>query len=391
MKYTTILSLLFTFLILHSNIISIHSKISRVTKKKSLGDDFEPYTCIHGKAVVGEEANQEYLDFFSFFVAFIEGTEIPVVSHVAMAIGELDRFIMAQNKCGGVGLRETYLRILQCKEVEAQKVAGGLKDLVGPLSIVLGAEEKLDIKGLKTNPKALCKKITSFYADKKDQYTKGEDNTKSLLAKIEKYIESGDDFATLKRYDWFDSDNKHLVELIYNPEKPNELDNKYKFLQALSETKVLLKGEEGHHSTILAKLSEVNMPDCSDLPESIDEAAQQSFMMKVKATFQAVKFLAPCSKMAEIFKGAIGALAGIAITKIVEILTDLMGLFVIKILKIVWALVKLLYYIGQAIAHRNDANNIARSEYWGKAAGTGVRVVMILLGVGRKKMKRKLF
>ena len=308
-----------------------------------------------------------------------------------MAIGELDRFILAQKKCGGVSLRETYNRILQCKSVEAQKVAGGLNDLLGPLSIALGGEEKKAISDLKTNPKGLCQKITTLYADKKEQYQKGEVNSQAIIDKIDKYLESGEDFATLKRYDWFDSVNKHLVELIYDPAFPTEYDNKAAFTRALNRTKLMIKDAADHHSTIFSKLSEINMPDCSDLPDSIDEAAQQSFVMKVKAIYETVKFLAPCSKLAEIFKGAIAGLIGYAITKVVEILTDLMGLFVIKILKIVWTLVKLLYYIGQAVAHRNDKNNIERSQYWGKAAGSGVRLVLIILGVGKKKMKRKLF
>jgi len=72
------------------------------------------------------------------------------------------------------------------------------------------------------------------------------------------------------------------------------------------------------------------------------------------------------------------------VTKLIETLAGVFGI-ALTVLRIVYYGVKALYYWHQAHS-TEDVDD--KSLNWGKAAGCGIRIVLIALHVGKRKMKK---
>jgi len=72
---------------------------------------------------------------------------------------------------------------------------------------------------------------------------------------------------------------------------------------------------------------------------------------------------------------------------------------VITAIKIIYRVVKLIYFLAKAFKATSAASkatgdnqkekNGEKWELWGKAAGSGVRLILVIAGVGRRKRRMK--
>jgi len=127
---------------------------------------------------------------------------------------------------------------------------------------------------------------------------------------------------------------------------------------------------------------------CDKFPtEMTSPESQVGIITKVKGAHDVVKYIkANCTmpgvSITEAFL-AIGA-------KVATIVANLFGMFAFKLVKIVYRAVKLIYFIYKAV---NSSDADTQWEYWGKAAGSAINIVWMVLNPTarrRRRMRNKL-
>ena len=210
------------------------------------------------------------------------------------------------------------------------------------------------------------------------------DNAKDnddVIERMYKYIDQNLDIKTMKMF--YSVVNYKILKLI-GADKDPTLEDKEKFHSKLREFIDLLNESSKVYRQKLKELQK-NTPNCQDLPDTLETINQIGLIRRVRAIIQTIGTYSNCSIFGNTLKKLWDKVLGMGIEAAFRVIGDIAGLWVVKLIKVIWNSSKMIFYIYKAIKATKVKE---KSEMWGNAAGTGVKIILIVLGIERKRIKK---
>lgn len=429
-KTTTAKSFLLLFLLISSFLISIQTKTSKAIRTyKSLSQRLSKtsYTNTNNnnskRSPKKEDNIEKAINMFDFTLGIL--TCLPIIDDYAQM---LEDFIENSDKCDKAEIIGAYRAGVE-KRKDARFLAAittldNTDSLKSKLPWRPSEEMEETIHLLEaTNPKKACEAILAEQARQRNEnkkYLKIYEGALVAAKDIKSKNMSFDEFVKKLPFAYFS---------IFNSEnKNNYLNLKHYFkrtifahlkLKSIEELKVLVaNGEVNWPQAIddaieflsdnnkMAKLNLQEMgfgedekkPNCSKLPSDTNYQENKTTILdRFAGGWGALKYVGKCvieslpnhgyeflkDKLMDILKDL-----GIQfLEKLVmifgSVLTNMLTFFALKAVKILWWVIKAVYYVYKAIDKEEG-----KYKYWGKAVGAGIRVIYIaFMPTERRRLK----
>jgi hypothetical protein len=283
--------------------------------------------------------------------------------------------------------------VLEVRTQAFQKVQESYEHTTSTINnLGLKAEERQLLEANRKNPRALCKANIEIVKQKKKDASEWHRISSILRGRIEKAIEKRKELVDLERnsHDIFGSETKIILyNFIRNKIDPSNPPASIQPL--LEEAKIEINESYIMAKTNLMEAQEAQnlSSDCGDLPETldgVDACSNASFTTKAAALWKVLTFanFKDCL-VAHGVGFIVQRVLMVVIEKVISILANIFSLFAITILKVVYFALKLGHYLYKA--HKTD-NLKKRSGHLGNAVGTAVRIVLVIVGVEKRRRKK---
>lgn len=114
--------------------------------------------------------------------------------------------------------------------------------------------------------------------------------------------------------------------------------------------------------------------------KKLKEEDQKSFWDMTKIGYYILKHLTKCA--ATFSFNILAEIVGHSLQTIISHILDALSGFAIKLIKVLWYTIKLIYYIYKAVKAEIEKD---QAKNWGNVLGTVIRIVLVLVGVAKKK------
>lgn len=387
MNKRSLISLLFMFIIINANVIAVKTQISNNTQTDK---DPEEGVWVSPKDCLSEQEETKSLDFPIFIIsmvrAFSASFDSYVRNNVEKATG-LDTF----NQGCKIILMKGFLEqveVIQKEETLAEKISEQISDLkITIAELGTTKEEREILEQKKDNPRILCKTSLKILKRQKKQAKDFSENAEDIQKLIDKYIKKGYVLADLKKHstDFWDRKNK-LFLYEYMRDRTLFPGDKESFTNELLEVRHEITEAKLQADMNYNQASSTESPECELLPDSnkfMSKCLQAGFATRVYALFKMVKN-ATKADVIECIKGIltqtiVDDIISFFVDKLLGVVTHILGLVVVKIVKLVFLAIKMIYYIIKAIKNKTD--RLKMSQYWGSAVGTAFRIVKQMMTV----------
>lgn len=152
---------------------------------------------------------------------------------------------------------------------------------------------------------------------------------------------------------------------------------------------ILSSNEEmAKHNLLQLEFDKEKKPDCSKLPTDKQyENNKATILDKFAGGWSAIKYIGQCvieslpnhgyehlqDAIKDIIKDIGESLLKKLLTVFGSVVTNILSFFALKAVKILWWVIKAIYYVYKAI----DSEESEKYKFWGKAVGSGIRVIYI--------------
>jgi len=196
----------------------------------------------------------------------------------------------------------------------------------------------------------------------------------------------------------------HLKLKAIEQLRPLIVSKKISWQETINNAILILSSNEemAKHNLLQLELTDKEKPDCSKLPtDLVYENKKPTILDKMAGGWAALKYIGKCAVESlpsvgfEYMKQEIEDLMkdiGLEILKRLlsvfgSVVTNILGFFALKAVKVLWWVIKAIYYIYKAI-NETEKNY----KYWGKAVGSGIRIIYIaFMPTERRRMKKHLY
>jgi hypothetical protein len=388
MKLNNIFAFLQIFLLFSSSVLAVKERISisrghsRRSRRLSANKVLKFNT---------RDCPRPEFDFISFIKGIHDAGTVSIEDLIVDSIVSKMKLESGTEECLGQ-VEEAFNKKVKDaeKEVEimAKKGLNNIMDQVKSLNMMRGYEIEL-LDRLKANPKEFCEKARKSIT----YYTKPHNERKSAVEKILKNLEDHkkwtlEDWEENSRDGIFTSHNtkSEIYDKLLHLTK-NHKDKSYNHIYEMVIKHYTKEIEE--ISEILKNSAAIVKLDCSSLPEEEDlkrNCFQVSIGVKARQLWELISqpdtsAIKKCLKVI-LTEKLLVKLVSVAITTVLNSVLNILGFFVVSILK---AVLFAFYFTARLIKATKSKNVSERSQAMGEAVGFAYRLVLATLQVGRKR------
>lgn len=390
MKFNTLLSLVFIFLISSSSVLAVHNTIkhSRTHNHKKLHNK-RKYT--HSSAEKLNCPSEQNFDVLNFFIGALQAINDSPVSYIVDFLRHADgKETIEEKNCKDLIKQQYVVELQNIKESVYDKVKGSLELSLSYTKEFLGltlANKQLLEKHDK-NPKALCLDNVKILKHQQEESEDWSKMSHRILEQIDKAIKMKFTLEDLKKRssDIFKRTPKLLIyEYIRDMMPPNHDQNNIIDLLLSAKTQI---GSSWQASEERKKLIKQNnsVSSCDNLPSLIknDEiCTNANYTSRAVAFWNTLNFgTVKSCLLAFGFGTIINKILTAGVNLVLKVLANLFSLFAITAAKIIYYAAKLFYNIKKAFGSQEYKE---KSGYWGSAVGYGIKIVMTISGIAKKR------
>jgi hypothetical protein len=414
MKFNTILSLIFIFLLSSSYVISstnaIHSHKRHQRRSLSHSSHKIQNRNHHHSHHRTADCPLPAIEFVPFFYALVKKVTQSflkdAVSTVMEATGMSDLAKVCTQK-----IKDAFKQNVQDVWTESQREAmdanNNNKIFVQEVSAMgLSKDDRDQLQEVRTNPRKVCKTTLEIFNNKHEKMLDYKESALMIVKLANEAISENKKIEDLEVgfFDWF---NRSERNILYDLTKDFMSQGKT-LAGALKEVITIMSESNAESERMIKKILSTKTPECDKLPDvDFDKCAKAGLTSKLKAFYKLMKDSSAVVYNADMkvetvkevawtagtclvqlfLKDQLKNIVSFGLEHIIGLFLNIFGLFIFKMIKLVYYAIKIIYYIYKAEHEEKDIDK--KSVHWGNAVGTIIKFAIVIAHPGEKRFRRR--